>query len=95
MSLQVAIVLGCFVAIWFWLWAVVDVAIGAPGRFRVARRGLWLLVVLLVPVVGAAVYLVAGRYVPAPAWPQIEDDAASPEPGDDTASDQSSDTRMD
>ncbi len=49
------------VALWFWLWSVVDATLGGPDRFRLARKSLWVTVCLVVPVLGGAAYLVIGR----------------------------------
>lgn len=48
-------------AVWFWLWSIVDSALGDRARFRAGPKGLWVAVCTMVPVVGGAVYLVVGR----------------------------------
>ncbi len=47
--------------IWFWLWSVVDSALGDPKRFRTGSKSLWLTLCLLIPTVGGAVYMIIGR----------------------------------
>lgn len=71
MNSQLFLAVGLFVAFWFWLWSVIDVAAGTPGRFRLGDRRTWFPVVLFIPVVGGVVYLILGRFVPAP--PRIVD----------------------
>jgi hypothetical protein len=54
------------VAVWFWLWSVVDAAVGEPTRFVRGSRRLWIMVCLLLPILGATLYLAVGRRIALP-----------------------------
>lgn len=61
--------LGGFLVV-FWLWAMVDFMLTDAARVRNMSKGSWLLVVLLVPILGAVAWVFFGR-------PEVE------EPGSD------------
>ncbi len=48
-------------AVWFWLWSVMDAVLSSESRFRLGPRSVWVLLCLALPVIGGAVYLVVGR----------------------------------
>ena len=45
----------------FWIWAVRDAVRRHPHRFATLSRPVWIAVILLLPVLGAALYWAAGR----------------------------------
>lgn len=51
------------IAAWFWLWSVVDTALGDDTRFAAGPKRLWVLVCTLLPVLGGVVYLTVGRRI--------------------------------
>lgn len=51
------------IAAWFWLWSVVDAALGDETRFATGPKRLWVLVCALFPVLGGVVYLTVGRHI--------------------------------
>ncbi|MEC3975251.1 PLDc N-terminal domain-containing protein [Amycolatopsis sp. H20-H5] len=52
--------LGC-VTLGLWIFCLVDVVVTEEGSCRNLSKGLWLLLVLLLPLVGSIIWLVAGR----------------------------------
>ncbi|MFE0021414.1 PLDc N-terminal domain-containing protein [Amycolatopsis sp. NPDC059021] len=50
-----------FLTLGLWIFCVVDVVVTDEASCRNMPKGLWLLLVLLVPLVGSIVWLVAGR----------------------------------
>lgn len=50
-----------FVTLGLWIFCVVDVVVTDESSCRNMPKGLWLLLVLLVPLVGSIIWLVAGR----------------------------------
>ncbi|MBW2467538.1 MAG: PLDc_N domain-containing protein [Deltaproteobacteria bacterium] len=57
----------------FWLWALVDVL---SNDFKNNNKLIWLLTVILVPVVGVALYFLIGRTQKIPAETETEVEAA-------------------
>jgi hypothetical protein len=49
------------VAVGFVVWSVVDIALIDRGRIRGLPRGGWLVLVILLPVVGAVLWVLLGR----------------------------------
>jgi hypothetical protein len=49
------------VTLGLWIFCIVDVIVTDDGSCRNLPKGLWLLLVLLLPLVGSIVWLVAGR----------------------------------
>ncbi len=49
------------VATAFWVFTIVDCAVQPPTRHRGVRKGAWILIVVLLPVVGGLLWLTIGR----------------------------------
>lgn len=49
------------VAVWFWLWSIVDSSLGDQSRFASGNKALWAALSTLVPILGGVLYLVLGR----------------------------------
>lgn len=45
----------------FWVYSVVDCAVQPPSRYRGVSKGLWIAIVVLLPVLGGILWLVVGR----------------------------------
>ena len=50
-----------FLAVAFDIFALVDVALIDKGRIRALNRGAWIVIILLLPVIGALIWFLVGR----------------------------------
>lgn len=50
-----------FVALVFWVFAIVDVSVQHPSRHRGVSKPVWVLLVVLIPVLGGLLWFVVGR----------------------------------
>ena len=50
-----------FVALIFWVFAIVDVAVQPATRHRAVSKPIWIVIVLLIPVLGGLLWLTIGR----------------------------------
>lgn len=57
---RVWLILG-FVALLFWVYAIVDVSVQPPTRHRAVSKPVWIAVVVLLPVLGGILWLALGR----------------------------------
>lgn len=57
---RLLIVLG-IAAVVFWIFSIVDCAVQPPHRHRGVSKGAWLAIVILMPVLGGALWFVLGR----------------------------------
>ncbi len=57
---RVWLILG-FVALAFWVYAIVDVAVQPATRHRAVSKPVWIAIVVLLPVLGGILWLVIGR----------------------------------
>lgn len=57
---RLLLILG-FVAVAFWVYAVVDCAVQSPLRHRGVSKPVWLVIVIVLPVVGGILWFVVGR----------------------------------
>jgi cbb3-type cytochrome oxidase subunit 3 len=48
-------------AVVFWVYSVIDCAVQPPFRHRGVRKGAWVAIVILLPVVGGVLWFVLGR----------------------------------
>ncbi len=53
-------VLLAILAVGLWIYSIIDVA-GSPRQTRVLPKGLWLLIVILLPVLGLVLWVLFGR----------------------------------
>ncbi len=49
------------VAVVFWVYTIVDCALQPPTRHRGVSKGVWIVIVILLPVVGGILWFVTGR----------------------------------
>lgn len=50
-----------FVAVIFWVFSIVDCAVQPPERHRGVRKGMWIAIVIVFPVIGGALWFGIGR----------------------------------
>jgi hypothetical protein len=50
-----------FILIMFWLWAIIDCIATDAARCRNLPKGVWLILVLLLPAIGSIAWLLLGR----------------------------------
>ncbi|WP_024804976.1 PLD nuclease N-terminal domain-containing protein [Nocardia sp. BMG51109] len=65
------------VSLVLWVYCLIDVIMAPEGEIRQLPKGAWLMIVLLVPTVGALLWLLLGRPPSSPALPRAT--AAYPE----------------
>lgn len=58
------LVVGGFLAAIFWIYSVVDCALQPATRHRGVSKGVWVAIVLLIPVLGGILWFVLGRSRP-------------------------------
>jgi len=51
----------------FWIFSIVDCALQPPTRHRGVSKPVWLLIVILLPVIGGALWFIVGRSAPSAA----------------------------
>lgn len=56
------LIVGGFLAVIFWVFSIVDVAIQPASRHRGVSKGIWILIVVLLPVVGGILWFALGRH---------------------------------
>lgn len=57
---RLLIVLG-IAAVVFWVFSIVDCAVQPPNRHRGVSKGAWMAIVVLIPVLGGALWFILGR----------------------------------
>lgn len=55
------LIVGGFLAVIFWVFSIVDVAAQPASRHRGVSKGIWVLIVVLLPVVGGILWFALGR----------------------------------
>ncbi|WP_336646343.1 PLD nuclease N-terminal domain-containing protein [Microbacterium sp. USHLN186] len=55
------LIVGAFLAVIFWVYSIVDVAVQPAGRHRGVSKGVWVLIVVLLPVIGGILWFWIGR----------------------------------
>jgi uncharacterized small protein (DUF1192 family) len=55
------LIIGGFLAAVFWVFSIVDCAVQPATRHRGVRKGVWILIVVLLPVIGGILWFVIGR----------------------------------
>lgn len=55
------LIVGGFLAAVFWVFSIVDCAVQPPTRHRGVRKGAWLAIVILIPVLGGLLWFTIGR----------------------------------
>jgi uncharacterized small protein (DUF1192 family) len=55
------LIIGGFLAAVFWVFSIVDCAVQPATRHRGVRKGIWILIVVLLPVIGGILWFVIGR----------------------------------
>lgn len=55
------LIVGGFLAAVFWVFSIVDCAVQPATRHRGVRKGIWVLIVVLLPVIGGILWFVIGR----------------------------------
>jgi uncharacterized small protein (DUF1192 family) len=55
------LIIGGFLAAVFWVFSIVDCAVQPATRHRGVRKGIWILIVVLLPVIGGVLWFVIGR----------------------------------
>lgn len=55
------LIVGGFLAVVFWIYAVADCFVQPPARHRGVSKGAWLAIVILIPVLGGVLWFVIGR----------------------------------
>lgn len=58
------LIVGGFLAAAFWIYSVVDCAVQPATRHRGVSKGMWVLIVVLLPVIGGILWFVIGRRRP-------------------------------
>lgn len=58
------LIIGGFLAVIFWVFSIVDVAVQPASRHRGVSKGAWVLIVVLLPVVGGILWFALGRRRP-------------------------------
>ncbi|MGF3057044.1 PLDc N-terminal domain-containing protein [Microbacterium sp. YY-01] len=58
------LIVGGFLAAVFWIFSVVDCAVQPPTRHRGVRKGVWIAIVALLPVIGGILWFALGRARP-------------------------------
>jgi len=56
------LIVGGFLALVFWVFSIVDCAIQPATRHRGVPKGVWLLIVILIPVLGGILWFTIGRF---------------------------------
>lgn len=55
------LIVGGFLAAVFWVFSIVDCAVQPTTRHRGVRKGVWIAIVVLLPVIGGILWFVIGR----------------------------------
>lgn len=55
------LIIGGFLAVVFWVFSIVDVAVQPATRHRGVSKGAWIAIVILLPVIGGILWFVLGR----------------------------------
>ncbi|QMU96200.1 hypothetical protein FVO59_02505 [Microbacterium esteraromaticum] len=55
------LIVGGFLAVIFWVFSIVDVAVQPAGRHRGVSKSAWVLIVVLLPVIGGILWFWIGR----------------------------------
>lgn len=58
------LIVGGFLAAAFWIFSIVDCAVQPATRHRGVRKGAWVAIVVLMPVIGGILWFVIGRRRP-------------------------------
>lgn len=58
------LIVGGFLAVLFWVFSIVDCVVQPASRHRGVRKGIWVLIVVLLPVLGGILWFVIGRRRP-------------------------------
>lgn len=56
-----ALIVGGFLAVIFWVFSIVDVSVQPADRHRGVSKGIWVLIVVLLPVLGGVLWFALGR----------------------------------
>lgn len=56
-----ALIIGAVLAAAFWVFSIVDCAVQPPTRHRGVSKGMWLVIVILLPVIGGILWFTIGR----------------------------------